>query len=163
MRDLQVFAKQIDRSEGAPPAIDRAAALTVFWNAGTKVIPDYPANLGDQNALIQSLKFDSQSPYPGWSLHARANKIVEIYDYYTWISGLWQSGAADYSPPGSHSAQLICVDYLSASAAGPQRNTLTAAGFWKSVWIRIKYVKIRIKRLSLGNYRDDFAWIDRQH
>lgn len=148
-KDLERFWMMLE-SAAAADTIDTASALTVFWNAGTDLLPAFPKGLKSEKKLLERINFTGVAPYYRWTNHGRANKLIEIYDYAAWLSFL--RGRKLQGQPA-----LICIDYRpqTKGAAGENsvRNSTMETTDVKQMF------PIAVKRLHIGSYDPDTAWI----
>lgn len=148
--DLRRFSTMLEASSDA----DVATALTIFWNAGDFTITGFPRNLRSAREMIEKINFTGYSPYQRWSVYSHANKLVEVFDYVSWLSFLDDSTLDKFEVGAPYS--YVCIDYRPSERDSASRSHL----FFLSDLSNMSFKgRLAIKRLKFGIYYEDYVWV----
>ncbi|MBX9766951.1 MAG: lytic transglycosylase domain-containing protein [Bdellovibrionales bacterium] len=154
-------------AEHGPSAVDHQEyllALPIFWNAGPKVISDFPKNMNSVGNVLSRLDFRRDTDYNRWRTYGLVNKWVEIFDYIRWFDFLTQFWKQQGMSLASRSPQNVALPKFNCAIYDPDKlfggsRIYFGLSRQQQQQVQTAFQKVRIKRLRYGQYLEEFAYV----
>ena len=163
--DLENFLISVRHAESEGASIDRAAALTVFWNSGVESVPNFPKTLISASTMVEQLNVTSFPPYSNWTTQSLINKMVETFDYAYWLTFIAHQvvgvpGSIIAFPSIKDEDTLACLTYAPRALGTASENRIEYVSGAEAIWTKLKLPKAHIMRLRYGKYLAADAWVE---